>query len=706
MPNRRFKSESFENISGINTKANVYLTGPREVLNLRNFDFSTPGSLTKRPGSTMYFGQTFAGWVTDIFEFEKLSGASYLIISHSGGIWAGATPLSGWSFMAESATYFAGVNPLETLYGSTTIGTTLIATIAVTGPNYSIWNGSAFPQSTQGQPQGITLVGRAIGGVIYNPIQLSSPNFEVYQDNVYAYGSNMSLRFNGTTFYNAVPPVPAAANHTMAGRGPGSTTGFACGYVYAFFAALVNDRGARGPIACIGSIDAAMAAGASVPSSFDFDCTILAPKWYGVTAIDVLVWRGSTDSIVSASQTKHFTTMFLDSPYDAGGVTTPIWQNFWTVSHGISLWSALPPMDESIYPTYRLGETTLSSFIFKNSAGATITRTSVWVDTNQNQPRFSEINQNRLFMAGFSSAPSTVWFSELAEPENIDPTFNFEARTNDGDVVTCLKVFQNSLMVFKSRSTHQLDGDAPENFTLRQITAEYGCVNNNAATTWKQKIWFLDRKGIVEYNGAAIDVVSTKIESIINTINWSAAKTTAIMMHNKPRNEIWVGVPVNGSSTNNVTLIFDYIMEAWTIYDGFSPSCFAMLRRNFNIDTGFYGDYTGRVNYFGSSLMGDNGAGITTLVKFRYEHPEGQSVEKQFRRAFYNADSLLGSSTFNLTAEYFKNYSASLVLTQTIAQTKFQKYINFGIPAKSLSIQVSHYSAADAIRLYGYVLVL
>lgn len=700
MPNRRFKSENYENIGGINTKADTYLTGPREVLDLRNYDFSTPGSLTTRPGSTMYFGQTFSGKILNVFEYEKLSGASYLIVSHSGGIWAGATPLVGWSILAAGATYFGAAAPGEPFFGSTTIGTTMV-TLGTVSPNYTYNAGSgAFVQAALGTPEGITLVGNLYGKAIYNPPQICDVSLNTYNDTLYVDGSDLHFKFNGSTFYSSRMPILTAFDHSCPGA-IGGSLGFSVDYKYAFYVAGVDENGTRGPLNCIMSVDAASAGvGASIPNVIKPTFSVVNPKWFGITALDILVWRGATNAIVSASQTKHFTTMAASASLITGVLLN---------THGISLWDSLPPLNESLYNNYIFGSTVLNTYVIQRSDGVTLTLTNVFVDTNQNQPRFTEVNQNRIFFAGFSDMPSTVWFSELGQPENVDPTFNYEARTNDGDYITGIKDYQNSLMNFKSRSTHQLDGDAPENFVLRQITSDYGCVNKNCRVTYKQVCWFLDKKGVIEFNGANINVVSTKIEPIINTINWDAAKLHAIMLHNKPRNEIWIGVPVNGSSTNNITLVFDYIMQAWTIWDGFSPSYFAMLRRGFGIETGFYGDNSGRLNYFGTTLYGDNSGtsginGITSLVKFRYEHPEGQSVEKLYRRLFVNCDSINGISTYNLSAEYFKNYSASLVLSQTISQTKFQKYINFGISAKSLSIQVSNYTTSDKLRLHGYVL--
>jgi hypothetical protein len=86
----KIKSESYNNLGGINTKVSPYLTGPQEFLDLENFDFTRPGSLTKSPGTTLLaLGYTIAtagpsgpvyssatGPITGLFEFAP---QAYLI---------------------------------------------------------------------------------------------------------------------------------------------------------------------------------------------------------------------------------------------------------------------------------------------------------------------------------------------------------------------------------------------------------------------------------------------------------------------------------------------------------------------------------------------------------------------------------------------------------------------------------------------------
>ena len=91
MSNQKFKIENYQNVGGINSKFSPHLLTPIEFMDIKNYDFQTPGSLTQRWGSTQYMGQTLAGKITALSEYQKLSGVSMIITGSSGGLWYGAT---------------------------------------------------------------------------------------------------------------------------------------------------------------------------------------------------------------------------------------------------------------------------------------------------------------------------------------------------------------------------------------------------------------------------------------------------------------------------------------------------------------------------------------------------------------------------------------------------------------------------------------
>src|SRR5574343_599360 len=347
---------------------------------------------------------------------------------------------------------------------------------------------------------------------------------------------------------------------------------------------------------------------------------------------------------------------------------------------------------------YRTGANSLNEFRIGFTTGATFVDTNLALGTDSCPeylwftlaPRYMEIYNNQLFMAGFSSILSTVYFSDLGEPEGVYPDAFFEVRTNDGDRVTGLKAYNGNLLVTKENSVHLLSGDNPENFLLREISTQYGSLSNRAIITWEDQVWMLDKKGVVEYNGANIKVVSDKIEPIFKSMNIAAARDNATAQHVKFRNELWFSIPCNGATINNCTVVYDYLSQAWTKFEGFQPSSLSYISGGFLTEEVFYGGYSGSIHAFGNSMFGDNGNGMTCVAQSQYNNHLGQSVEKQYRRLFLNVEQVASST---LMINFRADYSDTVSLTRYIPQDAFQTRIDFGIPAKTLSVEISNNSS-------------
>jgi hypothetical protein len=319
-------------------------------------------------------------------------------------------------------------------------------------------------------------------------------------------------------------------------------------------------------------------------------------------------------------------------------------------------------------------------------------------------PKYVELYNNQLFMAGFSSLPSTVYWSEIGEPEAIDPTYFAEFRTNDGDVIRALKAYQSDLIVLKERSVHRLVGDNPSNFLTQQVSDQYGCVSNRAAITFENYLWFLDPKGIVEYNGANIQIVSNKIEPTFTSMNVAAARENACGIHFRQQNEVWFAIPTNGATYNNTIVVYDYLAQAWTTYKGVDASSVAIIGSYIQQKTPFIGGYSGNIFHFGASFFADNGNGFSCVAQSRFICPMGESTEEQYRRLFLNINPISGV-TQPININLRTNYNQDTIVSQrTMYQNPFQSRIDFGIPARSLSIEFSHFSASLPFRLDGFTI--
>lgn len=316
-------------------------------------------------------------------------------------------------------------------------------------------------------------------------------------------------------------------------------------------------------------------------------------------------------------------------------------------------------------------------------------------------PRYLEIYNNQLFMAGFSSMLSTAYWSQIGEPEGIEPEFFAEFRTNDGDRITGMKSYAGSIIVFKERSFHRLTGDNPENFLNMEISDQYGCLSNRAIVAFEDRLWFLDSKGIAEYNGAGVRIVSTKIQDVFERMNVAAARDKATAVHNRELNEVWFSIPVDGSSINNLIVSFDYATSQWTTYEGLNAALLFRAKATLPIASVFTGGYTGALTYFSASLMSDLGQAITCMILPPFVAPTGQTTERQYRRFYLDLVPILGF-TNPISINFRLNYGASVHLARTIYQNQFQTRLDFGLPAKSIQPEIIHSSATFGFVVNGY----
>lgn len=561
----KIKQENYSNFGGINTKISPYQTGQTEWLDLTNLDFSTPGSLTKREGSTLFIGASTSGRIGGLYEFVRLTGASYM--------------------MAAANTNLYNVN---SSFSSVKAG---------------LLNGGIF-------------------------------DFVTFVDRLFACNGQDFFLFDGTntTDYN----VPGGT--TFAGVGVGAGSGMPDGtYFYKY--GYLTDRGFLGPLGATLSVttssnDSVNLSGFVIPSGF------------GVTSI--AIYRTN----VSGAD-------YFRIGYQVGTGT----------------------FNDANRPALELGN---------EYVGLTLV------------PKYMEIYNNQLFMAGFSTALSQVIFSDIGEPQGVKPEFNFEVRTDDGDKVTALKFYNRNLLIFKEKSYHQLSGDNPDTFTLTQVSDQYGALSNRAVVSYEERCWWLSNKGIVEFDGANTGIVSNAVESIFLTMNIDAAKENAVAVHNKLRNEVWFSIPCNGATINNCTLVWDYLARAWTKFEGFEPSSLTMAKSRLGSEKAFYGGYSGNIFNFGSSLTGDSQNGITVIAKSRYVSNFGQSTEQLFRRLYFNFTPYAGA-TIGMTVNIRADYGSSISVARTLYQSPFQSRIDFGIPAKTISMELS-YSGTDPLQFHGFVM--
>lgn len=659
------KQEMYNNLNGINVKLSDYITQDNQVLNLRNYSFERPGSWITRSGYT--------GFAT---------------LSIGGGSYA---PNSIFQYYFDSYTMH-----------NSTLNFTLYT--GVPGTTQYIYDSGAtlYKLSPSLLPIAKEL-GPGSSGV--GPLDFQVFNNILYYANGYAFqkydGLSTSLKFS-------VPSVgqTAAASTLVPLLGYGATFSLSTSLTSAGFGSTLTPGTYVMRIGAVrGSKGDAFQTVFGMSGSVDFFNYIPTTEFadpIGITfAITVTATAFGAPLIIYG-----FTTPFTGSLFNSYGAG---------FSQNGGVWATYLqlPGENQAKLTGGLGfgffQATLffggSNLIFNTFPVSIASQRADFYPSNvffTMAPRYIETYNNMLFMSGFSGSPSTVWNSDVDDADTVQSDSFFEIRTSgNGEVITGMKTYQGSLYIFKPNSIHILTGTTPDDLSLQDANLEYGCLSNQAIATFDNKLWFMDSKGICEFNGNNVSIVSEKIAVYLNACD----KTTARFYHLKKYNQVWCIVK-NTTLNQYKNFVYDYLLDAWTIYDNFDitggSNLFTNGRNEYELH--FYGNNQSLIpkfNSFNSSLFTDDGFGITHLIKTKFHKRLGDSTQEMWRR-FYLNNSVEGS-TLGVTLNFYPDYGSSIYLTRTMGLTMFQSRIDYGISAKSLSVEILM-KATTPVRINGYTI--
>lgn len=356
-------------------------------------------------------------------------------------------------------------------------------------------------------------------------------------------------------------------------------------------------------------------------------------------------------------------------------------------------WTVTDPQPEDYFGT----------FLYGTSFGNGATSIGVGLSAPMN-PATNAIYANRLLSGGFFFLPDTVFPSLAGEYEKHDPEEAFDVRAGDGDVVSCIIPYFTQSVIFKRNSASSLSGTGPDDFLVVETTDQYGCLSPRGACVWEQKLWFLDKEGVAEYNGANTRIVSDRMEGYFKRMNLDAVWRCGQMVHAKQLNQVWCAIPIDGSTSANIIVFFDYLTNAWgtrPISDLTALGSISQIGDQNNPT--LYGDFSGMIYGFGSSLTTNNGAGFTCLAQSRFITGDGlHSDEKMFRRLYLDA-TIPSGSTQTFLVNLYKNQGASpaLSFTMSVSGNDAQNRYEFGVPGRDLSVELI-YSEGQFLKINGF----
>lgn len=664
------KEEEYSNIGGINGKASVYVTGEREVLDLVNYDLSTPGAWTKRWGMT---SALVAGNTVTVGASNRLNFGAQAIISAFGtSVFYGNSAVFGMSTWQGQQILTRNVligNSQPYTYDDSAH---VLGSIVNTGSTHS-------QISTNG-------IGNAVS--IY-----SSGKSVIYisaQGTMYKYDP-----FFGSYYYGL--PRPNLNNtQTSVGISAVGSGGLSGGYNFNF--SWMDQLGYVG-------------AANTYLGSISFTGTFTGVRIDGFTMMQ--------QDIQSAAA---FLVVYSDRLATSPGVMSPL-----------KVFPAVSGITSIIIKQSDFAGTQIVQTPTTQPLPLTIDAQNELVnfDTQSNSnygfpdPRPQKVLTSRgdcveywngRLWIGCNQGYNYILFSDVIENQEDAQTIfpqNILTLQNQNFPLIALKGYNQTLIALYQKGLTRITGDqAP--FTNYDLSEEFGVVNSRAVVGWKERLWFLDENHILEFNGANISVVSDRVDHIIARMNVSVAQKTATAYYYQEKNEVWFAIPIDGATENNIILIYDTLAQGWTttksqynftmVQEFYTPSLTTSLSmNNKKVYTSSPG---GSLVYFGASFSQDDTLGFTLSFKTRY-HVDQKSSTMEWRRMYLDTGPWIGS-TLSFKTNFYANFATSTISYTTTIFAAGSPYsgpqqtrIDFGIPAKSLSTEVFE-SSTLPVRVYGY----
>lgn len=660
----KMKTSSYKNLSGIDVKVSEHVTKTTECLDLVNLTGFIPGSWVSRPGSNQAYtlSATFASMYNDstsAVQFSVFTTPTACILEHfSEYLPAGGSNAIFSIIGASTLVYDAGA------------GATVIPVWSETIYKQNVTNGYAGPiQPLQfAGGSGYAFFSRTGGTACQNLRHWSSAQYNDawYINNRYdnilgANTQDMGYMFFGGTLYAMGGPGTQdgkAVGATGSGGGTG-TVKYAIGYA--------NRFGFNLPIRNSDNTITSYNLSASGKSDVAFE-SISAPdsvEKYGLSYY--VLYRNDWD-----------TSWYIRATYAISATT-------WVDSLGTMPFVGVPA-NNYIEPFSGLYGGFFAKY-FKIHKEAMFYLNILPTSYTLNIQYFNKCS---------------VWFSDQSaqNPIALLPEQRFDIENSDGDEITGAISWSDRFLIFKSRSVFEYVGADLQNAALYKRTGQYGCLRDETIVEVQGAVLFLDEKGIVKYSGSGFDLISWRVQPIMDRLNTTNAKNTACAGHNKPRGEVWFSFPVDNSETNNMTVVYNYQNDAWSRIDGIYPTMYQNMFKDEPNRHMYFGKTSPYYARLSASLFNDEGAGITYLVKTRFHHEINQSTSKMHRRLYVDTSNT--GMTQVVSVGVFLDHSLTASSHYTLPIVGTQGRLDFGEAGKGIAYEISAFSASFPITIYGY----
>ncbi len=232
------------------------------------------------------------------------------------------------------------------------------------------------------------------------------------------------------------------------------------------------------------------------------------------------------------------------------------------------------------------------------SGDANITFTSEAANINLTKAKCVTQYNNFLFLGnvvvgGITHKSRIVW-SNIKDDLTWLATSFIDISKDDGQQITALQVLSDRLVVFKERSIYNVlfTGDSDIPFTVEKSDSNVGTIAQHSVQEVENGLVFMSYDGFYYFDAHNSYKISLQIQTTI--LGYNATRfNQARSMIQKNKNRYFCSLPSNGQTQNDVVVVWDWQLNAFSLYAGISAAAMTTVYNSAIDERIYFADYSG-----------------------------------------------------------------------------------------------------------------
>lgn len=304
--------------------------------------------------------------------------------------------------------------------------------------------------------------------------------------------------------------------------------------------------------------------------------------------------------------------------------------------------------------------------------------------TGGQKGKYIALYKDSLFVGGDTANPSRLYYSgggDQIEDFTIGGGGGFiDISKNDGQSITGMIVFKDSLLVFKTRSIYKFSFSSSGLPQVEQVNPGIGCIAPRSIVAVENDVFFASEFGIYTVGneaGFSFDVLRTnelsaKERSRYQTIDPAYIQnTSAVYAKVANKNLVIFSYTPSGSTTNSKALVYDRERLSWYPWSNIKANCWTVYKDSTGTNRVLYGcDESG---YVKEALTGSDDFGTSISAQFTLKSVSFKETNT-YKRLRY-LDVLLRQPRGTITLSIIKD---GVETVKTIPLSTISPSVNWG----------------------------